>query len=137
MKKRFLTLFMTMILLICFGTNAYAALPETVEPLWDNIQSIIHFIDFNGNTGNSTADIYGKSGTTNITGTLNVYKQTTTGWVLVGHDYDSTTTRDLTLYVEFDAEPGAYYQSVLNFSVTINGVVEPETLYEFATCPTN
>ena len=137
MKKRLTALMMMFLLLVCLGTNAYAALPETVVPLWDNIQSTTHFISFNGDVGSSTAIVYGKSGTTNVTGTLNVYEQTTSGWKLVGRDYGSVTTRELGLYVEFEAKPGAYYQSVLNFSVTINGVVETETLYEFATCPRN
>lgn len=137
MKKRLVALFMSFLLLICFETSAYAALPEVVEPLWNNISTVSHTLNFNTSPANSYASIIGKSGTTNITGTLNVYKQTSSGWTLVGHDYDTTTTDVLAFYVEFDAEPGAYYQSVLNFSVTINGVVEPETLYEFATCPTN
>lgn len=137
MKKKLLALMMTVLMLVCFGTSAYAALPETIEPLWDNIQNTTHTMYFDGDRGSVLGSITGKSGTTNITGTLNVYKQTTTGWVLVGRDYGSTTERVLGLYVEYTAEPGAYYQSVLNFSVTINGVVEPETLYEYATCPNN
>ena len=123
-------------MLICFTANTYAALPETVEPLWDNIQSAS--IDFYFNDPASVvATVSGKTGMTNITATLNVYQQTSTGWRLVGRDYESTSARSLALRVEYDAEPGAYYQSVLNFSVTINGVVEAETLYEYATCPRN
>lgn len=136
MRKRITPAFMTLLMLICFMVNTHAALPETVEPLWDNIQNASIDFFFN-NPASVVSTITGKTGMTNITATLNVYQQTDNGWTVVGRDYGSTSARSLALRVEYDAVPGATYQAVLNFSVTINGVVETETLYEYATCPKN
>ncbi len=130
--KKFLSLILAGIVLLscCIGTQA--ALPETLVPLWDNIGSISNIISVNGNEGTAEVTITGKSGTTKISATLTVYKQVGDDWVYVDSDSDSVNSRILNLKVDFTGVANVNYKSVVNISVTRNGIVETttDTAYE-------
>lgn len=119
----------------CLCLSVYAAVPETVTPLWDNINVITNDITFNGTSGNATAAITGKSGTTEIIGTLALYEKVGTKWEYIDQCSDSNEDRHLVLSVDFTAEPEVEYKSVLNVLVTKDGMNEVETDTTYATCP--
>lgn len=121
-----------LILSCCIGIQA--ALPETVEPLWDNISSMKNTITFEGTEGTARGTLRGEAGTTEMTGSLKVYKETDRGWVFVASDSDSVTGDVMTLSVDFTGVSGGYYKSVFSVTVTRNGVEETETKTEYAYC---
>ncbi len=134
MKKTF-TALMVAIMFVTLCLSVCAALPETAVPLWDNIAEMKTSITFDGTDGFAKGSLAAKSGTTSISGTLTVYKQTADGdWEYVGSDSDTASGRYFSLYVEFTGEPGEYYKAVFNVSVTRNGTVEPETKTSYRTC---
>lgn len=135
MKRKFSALFMVMVLLISLAVNTYAALPETVEPLWDNISDITNKFYFYGTSGGARGTVAGKDGATSIAGTLAVYEETDYGWLLIGSDSGSTGGSTLYLSVSFTPESGTNYKSVLNVSVTIGNSTESESSTEYATAP--
>ena len=133
MKKIF-SLFIAGILLLSCCIGIQAALPEMIEPLWDNIRNMENTITFDGTEGTARAELDGKSGTTGISGSLKVYKETDRGWVFVASDSDSVTGTSMTLSVDFTGVSGGYYKSVFSVTVTRNGVEETETKTTYAWC---
>ena len=132
--KKMLSLVIAGILLLSCCIGVGAAVPEIVTPMWDNINTMNNSINFSGTDGVAQASVFGKSGTTAVSGTLEVYKQTTNGWEFVGSDSDSVSGIYMSLQVAFDGEEGEYYKAVFEVSVTRNGVVEPETKTVYKTC---
>lgn len=139
--KKFLALLLTAVMMFSMSIVAFAAVPDTdvVSPLWDNVYSATNAISFNGTAGKAESVITGKTGTTKITGTIAVYKlidEETDKWDFVGYKGDTTTTsRGLNLSCTFTGESGAYYKSVLNVTVTTNGVAENIITFSYNTCP--
>lgn len=133
MEKIF-SLFIVGILLLSCCIGIQAALPESIEPLWDNIRNMENTITFDGTEGTANAELDGKSGTTVISGSLKVYKQTDRGWVFVASDSDSNDGTYLSLSVDFSGVSGGYYKSVFSVTVTRNGMDETETMTTYAWC---
>ncbi len=133
MKKFAAFLFASILMLsCCIVTNA--ALPETIMPLWDNISSMETDIYFSGTDGTAAADLSGKSGVTEISGTLTVYRKTLLGWRTVGSDSATVEEWIIALSVDFTGEIGVEYKAVFDVSVTRNGIIETETKTVYRTC---
>lgn len=133
--KKVITVLMATILFVTLSMSAYAAFPETAIPFWSNISTLETLITFIDTDGTAKGTLTAKSGTTSITGTLTVYKQTTGGeWEYIGSDNDTVSGRYLSLLVDFYGESGVYYKAVFTVSVTRNGTVESETKTSFRTC---
>ena len=132
--KKVMSLVIAGILLLSSCIGVGAVMPDIVTPMWDNINTMKNNIVFDGTDGVAQASVIGKSGTTAVSGTLEVYKQTTNGWEFVGSDSDSVNGIHMSLQVAFDGEEGEYYKAVFEVSVTRNGVVEPETKTVYKTC---
>ena len=92
-------------------------------------------IAFDGTDGNAKGTVLGKSGTTSISGTLTVYRQSGSSWIYVGSTSGTSSTTKLTLDCDFSAVSGVNYKSVYEVVVTINGIEEPETKTTYNTCP--
>lgn len=133
--KKFFSILQAIVVIYCLCLSVYAATPETIAPLWDNINVITNDITFNGTNGNATAMITGKPGTTEIIGTVAVYQKVGTKWEYVDQCSDSNEDSYLFLSVDFTAESEVEYKSVLNILVTRNGMNEVETDTTYATCP--
>ena len=133
--KKLVSLALTIGIALSMTINIIAAMPETLQPLWDNIGSMVSLIGFEESTGTATATATSKTGSSSMEGTLTVYKQTSSGWEYIDEDSDSTTGRSLGLEVTFDAESGEYYKAVFELVVTKNGVEETETKTSYKTCP--
>ncbi len=134
MKKVF-SIFITGVILFICCIGISAAMPDEVVPLWDNISSMTNNIVFDSTDGTAKATVRGISGTTSISATLTVYKQTSSGkWVYVDSDSDTKSGRYLSLTVEFEGESGANYKAVFDVSVNYNGTVETETKTAYKVC---
>ncbi len=133
--KKMISVILACVLIITTGMSTSAALPETIEPLWDNIATIVNDMSFNGTSGNASASIVGKSGTTKITGTLTVYRQSGDNWIYVGQDSDTVTTGYMALSVDFNGYSEVNYKSVFSITVTRNGMSESESDTAYKTCP--
>lgn len=133
--KKLLSIFIAGIMLISCCIGVGAALPDKADPLWDNIGSMTNNIYFISTSGSAEASITGKSGTTSITATLTVYKQTSSGgWSYVDSDADHVSGGYLGLKVDFEGEVGAYYKAEFRVSITRNGIIESETKTAYRTC---
>ena len=133
--KKVISILLACVIMIIGSVSIYAALPETAEPLWVNVDGFQNNISFNGTSGNAAALIYGKSGTTKVTGTLIVYRQYGSNWIYVGSDSDTVSSSVMGLSVDFTGYSEVNYKAVLTFSVTRNGVTESETDTVYKTCP--
>ena len=133
--RKSIALTITVCMLVMLSTGVFAVMPDTIIPLWDNINRMENIITFDGTDALAKGTLYGKSGTTCMSGILTVYKQTDNGWEYVGSDTDTVESVLMTLKVDFTAEPGGYYKSVFKVSITRNGIIEPETKTTSTTCP--
>lgn len=134
MKKAFIFALVA-ITIFCSAVNTFAAIPETVMPMWENTRQINNDVMFNGTSGIADITVLGKSGTTQITGTLTVYVQTDNGWKEVDSTSGSSSSIYFSLTINFTGTPGAYYKSVIDATVKINGVSETVSSTAYQTCP--
>jgi len=137
--KKTTSLLLIAVIILSMTIGSYAALPDidTVEPLWVNILNLNNVFNFNGINGTSTGTVIGKSGTTQISGTLTVYKQVGSSWVFVDSDSDSSTSNSLVVALDVTGEASGYYKSVFSVSVTRNGSVETESKTSYASVSPN
>lgn len=74
MKKRIISIILVCCMaLLTMPFATYAALPETVEPLWDNTNIFTATLSFNGTRGTATVYVDGQSGVTDITLEIKLY----------------------------------------------------------------
>lgn len=132
--RKLLLLLLAINLCVGVSVRTYARAPN-VSPLWNNIMQLYGTIVFDGTDGTASGSVLGKSGTTSISGTLTVYRQSGSSWVYVDSTSGTSSTNKLTLECEFTSVSGCYYKSVYEVSVTINGITEPETKTTYETCP--
>ena len=125
MKKLF-TLALTLILIANLSLTAFAATATPpIEPLWDNTQSITSWFSFNGSSSKAIAEIVGKEDTSRIEATIKVYILVNNDWVYLGESSASANSRILSVSVDFSAESGKNYKSIVVVHVTNNaGVTE-------------
>ncbi len=126
-----------LILAFCMSLSlCYPVLASSPKsPMWVNIASINSLISFSGTSGNASATVIGRKGTTAISGTLTVYKQVGSNWVYVDSVSGTSSTLKLDLGVDFTGISGTYYKAVFEVVVTRNGIDEPETKTSYETCP--
>lgn len=127
-----LLLVVSMCMGLCLQANALA--PD-LSPMWNNIFKLSNRIVFDGTNGNANGSVSGKSGTSSISGTLTVYRQSGSSWIYVDSVSGTSSTTTLSLGLDFAAISGGYYKSVYEVSVTINGISESESKTTYATCP--
>ena len=134
--KKFTSILLVFMMLALLCSSAYAALPETVQPLWNNVEEAYVEISFSS-SGNGCAAGYviGNPGTTKITVRLSIYVDEDGEWVLLGGNTESVNGSNLSVDKSFNAVSGKYYKAVLTFMVTKNGVMESDRVYAYATCP--
>jgi len=81
-KEKCLSLLLVIILCFIFGGTALAAdanLQSTVSPNWTNTTSVNVNLSFSGGRGSCGAYVIGKSGTTQITGTVVLARKNSNG----------------------------------------------------------
>lgn len=132
--KKISAMILAVLMMISGCMTVYAAVPETIVPLWENISSISCDLTFDGTDGIGKGIAKGLSGTTKMSGTVTVYVQTSSGWEEVGSASNTVSGRSLSVSVDFEGETGEYYKAVFEITCVRNGVSESETRTEYKTC---
>ena len=132
--KKMLTLLVSLMMSVGLCISSSARAPNVVNPLWTNIASMSNSISFIGTEGHAYATVKGKTGTTAISATLTIYRQSGSDWIYVTSASDSTTNIRLSMGCDFAGIVGEYYKSVFEVAVTINGIDELETKISFGNC---
>ncbi len=111
--------------------NVCAAAPPTVSPLWQNAHDVTCTLSFDETDGTAYCNIYAKSGTTSIKGTLMLYcvNNPMRTWNI------NTTQNTVTIDKNFIGISGKAYRLVLDVNIVTNGVSEPVRVTKTATCP--
>lgn len=121
MKKLIATLILTVILISCVSVSVSAAMPSTVEPLWDNTSIVTGTMVFDGSDksqGTAEMQVVGKIGVTKIEGSVVVYKRVGSSWVYVTENSKTVSTKNCFLSVDFKSEIGYEYKAEFHFVVT-------------------
>ena len=137
MKKRLISLILSIICMFLMCTPIFAAQGNQITPQWENIKTLAATLTFNSNTGNVTVSVSGKSNVTNITATVNLYYKNTIGtWVEIEKDWSYNVNRQSLVILEsFNATPGREYKIVVDGTVTMAGYVEDFSKTVISTCP--
>ncbi len=128
--KKFLIVVFAVCLLFVQAVPTFAAAKTSVVPLWDNVRQIDCNVSFSGTSGKVRCTVTGCAGTTSISGTATLYigKTKVDSWDITGNSV-------AVLSETFTGISGTTYRLELDIKVTTNGVVEPITMEDSATCP--
>ncbi len=128
--KKIVTVICAICLMFLQTIPVFAAIKNPIMPMWDNARRITCDVSFIGTSGTVECKVIGMSGTTSISGTATLYEGDTEidSWNVTGKSSSS-------LYETFTGKSGKTYRLELDIDVTRNGVVEPITLDDTATCP--
>lgn len=135
MNQKIITLLLAGLSLLPLTTPISAKVPNNgiITPCWNYMEAV----DIEFNFLNSTANLLVERRsqvTTKIEGTLTVYKKVGNRWVYVASNSDSST-RTLSVDVEFDAVSGVTYKAVAEVTAYSVSGSEPATNSKIATCP--
>ena len=138
MKQRFKILSMVMVIvtvLMCTAMPIQAAVVQPdVEPMWDNTNTIIIGLSF-PNNGCAEASVCGKTGVTQITIDICVYRQSGNSWIYVTEAHKTVTNKmTCALGCQFTPINGAYYRADFTFTITKGGVDEIIEKTKYKTC---
>ena len=131
--KKLLVLLLTVSLCLGISTHTFARAPD-VSPRWNNILRLSSSIIFDGTDGTASGSVLGRSGTTSISGSLTVYRQSGSNWVYVGSTSGTSANNKLTMEYDFTSIIGGYYKAVYEVTVTIDGNDETETKTTYGMC---
>ena len=132
MKKRAISLGLAL-MMVC-------ALMVTTATAWSNTDGVDTTLGFTGTTAHSTAVVYGKAGTSKITGQLFLQEQKSNGDAETIVRWSSETAYDEELVLSGNAisrTPGTYYRTGVTTTVyNAKGVGETITSYSpWVKCP--
>lgn len=135
MNQKIITLLLAGLSLLPLTTPISAKVPNNgiITPCWNYMEAV----DIEFNFLNSTANLLVERRsqvTTKIEGTLTVYKKVGNRWVYVASNSDSST-RTLSVDVEFDAVSGVTYKAVAEVTAYGTGGSESDSVSEVQTCP--
>lgn len=134
MKKMFVAV-LALLMTVVMGTTSYASTGSDIMPLWDNIKTVTRELTFDGDVGTVEATVRGLSGTTEITISLIVYRQSGENGLFFIDSVTETFENSVgALSLDFDAEPGETYEASVRVTVTRNGVDETELFSVTETC---
>lgn len=145
MRKRLLALFITLLLMFSFvSLNVFAVNPNeedkkassSVQPQWSTFTTITCSLNFSGITGYVSAKANATSSTTQIEGTMTVYKKVLLFWVEVDKWTGIAYTNTINMSQTFTGESGKNYKLVFEATATYNGgYIESGSYEATATCP--
>lgn len=134
--KRIKSFLLACIMIIsALSINVIAAVPETVQPLWDNTYDVILAHTRIGSTSHVNVDITVERGSTIMNAEVSLLKMATTGTVLVKRWSNPAWTADAAGTHNFYAtyspvESGVVYQLVFQCEVWRNGVCDEIGFYK-------
>lgn len=118
--KKIIAVCVILSMLCCMCLPASAAVPDLITPYWENASTVRVSLDFDGSTGSVYCKVMGKSGTTNIEGTLTLYEDG-----VESESWDMTTASSYKIVSDtVTGVKGSTYKLVLDIKVKTNGVWE-------------
>ena len=131
MKKIVVLLSSIILFAFCLGSTIYA-----IEPRWNNTGSLAYVFEFDDScTGNASASVTGKIGTSKIECKIEVYRQNGTEWIYVKGDTQTVNDGSMNMELLVNGNSGQYYKAEFTFTVWRNGTSEVITFTDYATCP--
>lgn len=136
MKKLF-CLLLAIAVMVCMTVPMYALDGDvgTIQPRWDYMYDMDVSLSFSGTTGIAAASvsrIY--SVTTQLSGTLTVY-EIVNGREVYVDSTSGTSTRSLSLSIEFDGDSGSEYVAVFEVTAYSGSLSESDSAEDRAVCP--
>lgn len=105
-----------------------------VQSRWSILATITCSIDFIGTTGYVNAKAMARSGTSNMSGTVTVYKKVVFFWFEVTSWSNESTSSTLNINETFTGESGNNYKAVFDVTATYNGIPESASFEATGTC---
>ena len=138
MKRLIMVFVLCITMLMPMTVSAAVADPgDSVAPCWEYMNDMDVQIAFSGTTGTAKGSVDRILGvTTEITGTLYVYRKVGTSWVFVDSE-TKTSSQTLSVEVTFDAVKGAEYKAILRATAYGSGGSETDTTSTTKICPIN
>ena len=137
--KRLIMVFVLCIAMLMPMTVTAAVIDPGSEivPCWDYMSDMDVTLTFSGTTGTAIGTADKMAGvTTELTGTLYVYRKVGTSWTIV--DVESkTSTQTLSVELDFVAAKGAEYKAIFRVTATGNGGSETDSTTTTKICPSN
>jgi hypothetical protein len=133
--KKIISLTVTIVLLLCFLSNAFLIGITAATPRWVNIYSIELDIVFDGNYAIASGIASKQSTATSIEGTLTLYELEDDEWVEIGEWYNSKSRGTLAVSGEFTCESGVTYKAVFVVTAYTGTSAETETVEYTKQCP--
>ena len=125
MKRFFAFLMMVLMVVSVLSFPAHAALPEVMEPNYENTYRTDVQVVFDGEEGTVIASARGKAGTSKIKIYISVYELVDGyQWGDVVGNYKEADSIICIYELPFLARQGTEYKVVVEFFVTRNGVTE-------------
>lgn len=131
MKKRVLSILLALAMTAALVGSAFAA------ARWDNTDSVITGLTFNGSIAACSVDIFGKNGTSKIVATVELQVKDSSGNYVrsVGWSTQTVYTTDYSFFNRAFNCPAGEYKLVVNATVyNADGIGEPVYGEKTATC---
>lgn len=135
--KKFIVLFMSLILTLCFTISPFAAhVPsdEEIMPLWESIHYMEVNTNFSGGKYNAVGSASKQSTATSIEGTLTIYQEINGEWVYLAEWSKSVTRGTLAVSGSVDATTGSNYKAVFEVTAYTGNSPEYDVMEEIDYC---
>ncbi len=109
---------------------------QTLQPMWDNTQTVQVEIGFEGYTGYAESAVRGKFGVSSIKTDVYVYRQSGSSWIYVTEAHETESKIVAGISCPFSASVGTTYRADYTFTITKNGVDEVITRTAYKTYTT-
>ena len=138
MSKLCMVFMLCLTLLMPMTVSAAVIDPNTgIAPCWDYMEQMEVELTFSGTSGKAEGSVNRIFGvTTQLSGTLTVYKKVGTSWVYVSST-TSSSTRTLSVHLPFSATKNVEYKAVFSVTAYGNDGSESDSVSTTKTCPSN
>ncbi|MBE6657543.1 MAG: hypothetical protein E7604_03770 [Ruminococcaceae bacterium] len=138
MKRMIMVFVLCITMLMPMTISAAITDPGTsIVPCWEYMNDMDVHIAFSGTTGTATGTVDRILGVTSeITGTLYVYRKVGNSWVFVDSE-TKTTSNTFSVEVSFDAVKGTEYKAIFRVTAYGSGGSETDSTSTTKICPSN
>lgn len=138
MSKLFMVFMLCLALLMPMTVSAAVIDPDTgIAPCWEYMEQMDVELTFSGTSGKAEGSVNRIFGvTTQLSGTLTVYKKVGTSWVYV-NSISNSSTRMLSMELSFSATKNVEYKAVFSVTAYGNGGSESDSVSTTKICPSN
>jgi hypothetical protein len=122
--RKLRSLAMVLIIIACISAASTFASAAEITPQWDNVSTLTCILSISDTSASCVGKVTGMSGTSEINGTLVLYKKTGSSWAYVTSWSGSSATASLTIPGSVRVDRGHDYMAHLSVSVYRNGTWE-------------